>query len=149
MPSHSGCNALRLLIAPLAGRSAFFARVLITSAHVNSLHAVSRGQADVCAIDAVTWALVQRHRPRLTAALRVIAWTPRAPALPYVTRKTCPAAERQRLLDALAAAVQDPALAATRAVLLLECLQPTQMADYQPLLAMARRAASYGYAQLR
>ncbi|MGH6947865.1 MAG: phosphate/phosphite/phosphonate ABC transporter substrate-binding protein, partial [Kiloniellales bacterium] len=77
--SHSGANALRALVAPLAAGQRFFANVLETGGHLASLAAVTEGSADVCAVDCVTFALLARYRPAALATLRVFARTPLAP----------------------------------------------------------------------
>ena len=60
---------------------------LQTGGHRASALAVAQGHADFAAIDAVTWALLCRHEPRM-AALKVIARTsPATPVLPYIAAK--------------------------------------------------------------
>ncbi|WP_282127310.1 phosphate/phosphite/phosphonate ABC transporter substrate-binding protein [Roseobacter litoralis] len=54
-----------------------------TKAHRASAEAVSTGMADIAAIDAVTWALLERDTD-LTAALRVLISTAPTPGLPYI-----------------------------------------------------------------
>jgi ABC-type phosphate/phosphonate transport system substrate-binding protein len=51
--------------------------------HRLSAQAVAEGRADIAALDAVTWALMQDAAP-LSAALRVIATTDPTPGLPYI-----------------------------------------------------------------
>ncbi|WP_135503622.1 phosphate/phosphite/phosphonate ABC transporter substrate-binding protein [Roseovarius aestuariivivens] len=55
-----------------------------TGAHVASARAVADGHADLAALDAQTWRLMQRHDPA-ARHLRVIAMTDPTPALPYIT----------------------------------------------------------------
>lgn len=69
--------------AALAGRR--FDDCLVTGAHVASATAVAEGQADLAAIDAVTWRLIMAHRPALAGALKVIAHTDPTPGLPLIT----------------------------------------------------------------
>jgi len=88
-----------------------------TGSHAASLAAVARGDADVAAIDAVTFALLGRHRPESVAGVRLLAFSQAAPALPFVTRPGGPVAALRR---ALRRVVADPALADTRAALLLD-----------------------------
>jgi ABC-type phosphate/phosphonate transport system substrate-binding protein len=49
---------------------------------------VAAGEADIAAIDAVTFALLQRIEPQLTAQVRVIGKTAQVPGLPYITSTT-------------------------------------------------------------
>jgi ABC-type phosphate/phosphonate transport system substrate-binding protein len=83
--SMSGMLALKLVFETL-GDLPFFSRTIETGSHVASLKAVSNHQADVCAIDCVTVALLRRHRPRAFDNLVEIARSPSVPGLPYVTR---------------------------------------------------------------
>lgn len=57
----------------------------ITGAHADSARAVADGAADLAAIDAQTWRLLERYAPDETARLRVIERTQPTPALPYIT----------------------------------------------------------------
>ena len=77
--SHSGFNALRALVAPLAKDGRFFGDVRVSGGHSESLAQVARGEADVAAIDCVTFALLSRCRtPALwTAPTAIVLW--RAP----------------------------------------------------------------------
>ena len=68
--SHSGSNALRALIAPLARDGRFFGRVEVSGSHAASLAMVAEGAADVAAIDCVSHALLARHRPAALAGTR-------------------------------------------------------------------------------
>ena len=69
---------------------------------------VASGSADVAAIDCVSFAMAARHRPHVTDALRTIATSPHAPALPYVTSVHRSSAELNRLKQALADSVRRP-----------------------------------------
>jgi ABC-type phosphate/phosphonate transport system substrate-binding protein len=117
--SHSGWSALRAMAAPLAKGGRFFERVVATGSHAASLAAVSSGKADVAAIDAVTHALLARHRPSSTSAIRILDRSPRAPGLPYVTRADAPPDLLARLREGVAEALADPALAGCREALLI------------------------------
>ena len=61
-----------------------FALVQDSGSHQASGAAVAAGQADICAIDAVTWTLIERFDP-FADKLRVISATQPTPALPYIT----------------------------------------------------------------
>lgn len=54
-----------------------------TGAHVHSAKAVANRQADVAALDAVTWRFIQRY-DRFAQELRVLEWTEPTPGLPYI-----------------------------------------------------------------
>jgi ABC-type phosphate/phosphonate transport system substrate-binding protein len=62
-----------------------------TGGHQLSAHAVAEGRADIAALDAVTWELLQDNDP-VTAQLRVIDRTDPTPGLPYIAAKDAPVA---------------------------------------------------------
>jgi len=146
--SHSGYNALRAEIAPLAGGEAFFSRVIESGGHLASAALVARGEADVCAVDCVTHALVGRYRPAALAGTRVLTVSASAPGLPYVSRADAGADLVARLREALQRAVSDPALAAAREDLLLDDIQVLGLEEYARITAMEEAAAAAGYPEL-
>ncbi|PVA11300.1 hypothetical protein DC366_06055 [Pelagivirga sediminicola] len=81
-----------------------FSRTLATGGHRASTLAVAEGRADIAAVDAVTWRLIQRHDPH-AARLREIGRTaPTTPALPFITGRGQDAPRiRKALADAIAA----------------------------------------------
>ena len=83
--SNSGMNLFRAALAPLADGTRFFQSVQLSGSHRASLELVAAGEADVTAVDCVSFAHLQRFEPQLTSRLRVIDWTPASPCLPYVT----------------------------------------------------------------
>jgi ABC-type phosphate/phosphonate transport system substrate-binding protein len=89
------------------------APVLYTGAHRSSLAAVKAGQADAAAIDCVTLSLLRRYAPAEVEGLTVVAYTPSAPALPFVTDASHPPAFVAALRAALVAVAADPALRPT------------------------------------
>lgn len=130
----------------------FFRAALVTGAHADSVAAVAAGEADIAAIDCVTYALLQRHRPAATAGLRVIGRTALAPSLPLVTRRDTDDGTVEALRSALRDALADPALAEVRAALLIEGIEILGEADYDaippqpvstpPVFAPPRRSAT-------
>ena len=63
-----------------------FSALVETGAHAASAAAVAGGQADIAAIDAVTWRLLRRHDPA-AAGLRELARTAPVPGLPLITAR--------------------------------------------------------------
>ena len=59
-----------------------------TGAHAASARAVAEGKADVAAVDALTWAMLERESPVLFNTLRIIDRTAPTPGLPYITALT-------------------------------------------------------------
>lgn len=79
---------------------------LQTGGHALSAAAVAEGRADIAALDALTWALLQRHAPALP--LREVAHTTPTPGLPYITAKhRDPAPIAAAIRDAIAALSPD------------------------------------------
>lgn len=146
--SQSGYSALRAAVAHLAHRGRFFGRVIESGGHPSSLAMVAAGEADVCAVDCVTHALLARHRPEAVCDLRVLAESPAAPGLPYVTRAGADDALVARLRAALFAALEDPDLASAREALLLAGAEVLPVSAYQRILELEARAAALGYAEV-
>lgn len=146
--SHSGTNALRSVVAPLSRDGAFFASVLVTGSHTDSLHALWNGEADVACIDTIVLALMRGNRPSLVRGLRPIHCTATALAPPYVTSCQTPPSLRTVLQQALLAAIRDPALATARDALLLRDFVLLPAASYAELEAFEEPALAAGYFEL-
>jgi ABC-type phosphate/phosphonate transport system substrate-binding protein len=143
--SHSGMNAFRHLVAPQARDGRFFAAVVTSGGHAESIALVAGGEADVAAIDCVTHALLARHAPEALAGTRVLTRTASAPALPYVTRIDASADLVARLRAGLARAVADPRLAPVREALLIRDFEVLALAAYERMPEMEAEAARAGY----
>lgn len=61
-----------------------FKNKVVSGDHRESAWAVSQGRADIAAIDAVTWRLLEAYEP-FAQELVVIEWTDQTPGLPYIT----------------------------------------------------------------
>ena len=146
--SQSGYNALRAMIAPIAGGTPFFADSVETGAHAASIEAVREGRADVCAVDCVTWALLARHRPRMLSGLEVLCRSEPVPGLPLVTAGDASDADVETIRRALERAFARSDLADVRAALLIAGLSATTIETYEPLLAMERTAIARRYPHL-
>lgn len=149
--SHSGMNALRNRLAPVAaprltdGR--YFAQVLRSGSHASSLALVQTGQADVCAVDCVSFAHLAEHRPEAVYGLRVLARTEQAPSLPWICSRRLSTTQREQLLDQVLRLPQtEPAACAA---LRLKSFRPATLADYGPIAAMEEGAVRLGYPVLR
>ncbi len=148
--SHSGMNALRHSFAALSlGREACFSEVRVSGGHRSSMTMVAEGEADLAAIDCVTYALITASEPDLGRGLRVLASSRPAPGLPFITHGRADDALIAHLTAALHSALADPAGAEARAALLLSGVVDTNEDDYQVILEMEREAAALGYAELR
>jgi ABC-type phosphate/phosphonate transport system substrate-binding protein len=146
--SNSGMNLFRAALAPLAGGTPFFQSVRRSGSHRASLERVAAGEADVTAIDCVTLAHLQRIDPPLTSRLKVVAWTPASPCLPYVTSCQTNRATLEVLRTALAAVLVDPALAPVREVLLLQGLDSNPDTTFGRVRELELEARHRGYPAL-
>ncbi len=146
--SQSGYSALRHAVAPLAEQGRFFGGVVFSGSHLAAMSMVAEGQADVCAVDCVTYHLLKRSDPALTGRLRVLASSAEAPALPYITRRGIGAEDLRRLRGGLARAAADPALAEVRAALLIKAVVVKPLSDYDLILALEAAAEAAGYPEL-
>lgn len=112
---------------------------LQTGGHRLSARAVADGRADIAALDAVTWALLQADDPGLTTRLKPLARTAPTPGLPYITAR---GTDPDPLFAAIAQAIT--ALAATdRATLHLRGLTRIPLPAY---LAVPNPAAPAQFA---
>src|SRR5260221_456077 len=103
------------------------------------------GETDGAGVVWVSSAVRVRPRPPLAAATRTLARAPASPTLPFVTASTQPPATIRALRGAIATAIADPALAASRAALFLTGMAPADTTDYGILLDYQDRAANLGY----
>ncbi len=148
--SNSGMNVLRAAIAPLAaGAPRYFSDMVVTGAHAASVAAVADGQADVAAIDCITWAHLQRWRPEAAGKLRVLAWTEATPGLPLITATATTDAVFRALAAALDDVAADPALADARAALLLGGFVQVAQEAYRRVVELEQGAVLAGYPILR
>ncbi len=146
--SHSGYNVLRATFAPLASAGAFFGDVRVSGSHQDSLAMVAQGAADVCAVDCVSFALMQDTMPDDTAGVRVLATTPGAPALPYVTSAHRGDDEVEALREGLLAAASDPDFDSVRRRLRLKGVAVLPLQAYDRIDALAVLAREDGYPEV-
>lgn len=144
--SHSGMNALRRAVAPYAHEGRFFASVAWVGSHLNALRALGAGVADVAAIDCVTLAYVRDALPELLHDVRTIGATALAPGLPFVASHALPAAQVERLRDALdlACAADAPRAKTLRLRGFVRLSSP----DYDAIAQCADEARALGYPDL-
>ena len=64
----------------------WFEHRLQTGGHLKSAHAVAKGNADIAALDAVSWRLIEEHE-EFGSSLRILDWTKPTPGLPLITAK--------------------------------------------------------------
>ncbi|MGJ0622226.1 MAG: phosphate/phosphite/phosphonate ABC transporter substrate-binding protein [Methylocystis sp.] len=143
--SHSGCNALRATIAPLARGGRFFSSLTVSGGHALSLALLARGEADVAAIDCITYALLARCRSSLVGETRIIGQTVAAPVGPYITHRNASDDLIARLRNGLGQALHDPDLATARADLLIDGAEVLSIEDYAQIARIEAEAMRIGY----
>jgi ABC-type phosphate/phosphonate transport system substrate-binding protein len=147
--SNSGMNLLRATIAQVANGEPFFASVAVSGSHLRSVEMVASGEADVAAIDCVSFAHFQRLYPSLFASMRVLSWTASTPSLPYITAGTASDETMQVLRAALADVFDDNGLAPVRERLQLRGVDLSSNEGFGEVLHLERAAVSSGYPILR
>ncbi|MGI9485152.1 MAG: phosphate/phosphite/phosphonate ABC transporter substrate-binding protein [Geminicoccaceae bacterium] len=145
LDSHSGCHILRAMVAPMASRGGrFFGRQIITGSHAGSLEAIEAREADVAAVDAVTYSLIKRSMPEALEGFRVLGRSPRAPAPPYICSRETSRDDVERMRDALVDALADPDLASCRDELMIRGAKLVELEKYGRIDEMARIGESAG-----
>lgn len=141
LDSHSGCNALRGVVAPLSCNGAFFGAQWISGSHRRSLAAVLSGMADIAAIDAITLAGLRHHAPDSSSACAWWGMTASAPGRPLITSAATSPAELSAIRRALAAASLDSAAESVRSSLLIRRLEAADVRRWQPVADLAPPSA--------
>ena len=146
--SNTGMNLLRVEVAPLARDGVFFGSIAFTGSHEASAERIAAAEADVAAIDCITWAHLQRLRPALTRRLKVLGWSVRSPGLPLITGRNTDPVTYEALRSVLDAVEHDPALRDVRAELLLDGFNALPAAQYRAIAHLEQIAAAQGYPTL-
>ena len=129
--SYSGYHIWRHLLPAGEDVNAFFGHVAATGSHRASIGCVVAGEADVCAVDCVTHALLADEAREELRGTRILTTSPTAPALPFVTGTAASAADVGALRAGLRAALADPSLARVRAALRLAGASVLAADDYR------------------
>ncbi|MBX2825966.1 MAG: PhnD/SsuA/transferrin family substrate-binding protein [Gammaproteobacteria bacterium] len=156
--SQSGFNAIRLYLAELSREGSIetrsdntsppFRSILHTGSHRASLQAVARKQADLCAVDPVSFALARDFDADVLKDLQVTGRTPSVPALPLI----CSNRNAERVeLDSLRKSLRqcfDRLPATVRKPLHLRGLHFLDDSVYQLLREQTRTAIDMGFDSL-
>lgn len=146
--SQSGYHCLRTLVAPLHNQGHFFSQALFSGSHQNSLAALKTDQADIAAIDAVTWALVSQHHPERVTGLVSLGTTALIPGLPMITSAQTSAQTLEALRKVLKRLVTEPEWRSVCDALLIKDFTVTERKDYQLISNNVERAACSGLLSL-
>lgn len=149
--SHSAYNAPRFHLARYVapGKPTLFRAVLGPLVRqMPVVEAVAEGRADVAAVDGYALDLLRRHRPELTARVRVVDTTVPAPSAPLVASPVVPAESRERLTAALLEVDQFPEMKPILDDLLLTRFVATRPEHFRVFLDRERAAEAAGYPRL-
>ena len=137
--SQSGFNCLRPMLRDqgVSSHAEFFAELHVSGGHRQSLAMVKQGQADACAIDCVTFALLSKYAPNEVQGLRVIDTSPTVPGLPFITTLHRSSEQVQQLRDALLWVQQQPHMQQTMQQLLITDWQVLELSDYDVIKQMS------------
>ena len=146
--SHSGMGALRALVAPKNRKGRFFSKVKISGSHAGSVEMVRSGQADVAAIDCVTYALLEWYKPTAIDGIRKLGTTHRAPGIPYVANANADKDTIARMRTALLKTFNNAKLADVRRALYLQSIEITESSSYGRISKFQKKSIRHGYPQL-
>ena len=115
-----------------------FAETITTGAHAGSIEKIRCGEADVCAIDCVTFSLIQKYQPGAVEGVRVLQTTSLAPGLPLITCLRRPIEQVHQMRQALRHSLQDPELGEVHQALLIRDYQVLETGHYDRIKMMER-----------
>lgn len=147
--SNSGMNVLRHAVAKLNPEVPFFASVIYSGGHLQSLTAVAEKRADVAAIDCVSFQLIEDRWPGLTARVRSIGDSIKTCGLPLVMPEAnFFSSDTGQIIATLNRALQqvDPLL---RQQLHLSHFESVRLDDYRGILEAESFAINAGYPELK
>ncbi len=128
--SYSGYRVWRHMLPAGADPPSFFGEIVVSGSHRASIGLVAAGEADACAVDCVTHALLADQAADALRGTRILTSSPTAPGMPYVTAAATSDDDIAKMRDGLRAAIADPALAPHREVLRLTGASVLTAEDY-------------------
>jgi ABC-type phosphate/phosphonate transport system substrate-binding protein len=78
-------SGYRILGAMFGDLQDFFGPLIKSNGHRQSARLVANGKADVAALDAVCWHHLCQFEPKTAEKLKILGWTDKNPALPFIT----------------------------------------------------------------
>ena len=129
--SYSGYHVWRSMLPTGEDPPSFFGAIVASGSHRASIRCIAAGEADACAVDCVTHALLSDQAPETLRGTRILTSSPTAPALPYVTAAATPDEEIAKMREGLCAAIADPSLAPARKELRLTGASVLSDEDYR------------------
>ncbi len=144
--SNSGMNVLRYQASKHATNGRFFRDVNTSGSHTQSMRAVAAGDADIAAIDTISYHHIVKSDPVLANAVKVMGQSVYTTGLPFITHNS-ERLDRSVLIDALNQCVEQ--LSDTnREHLKLIRFSEVKEADYDVLIRLETEAIATGYPTL-
>ncbi|MGI9316952.1 MAG: phosphate/phosphite/phosphonate ABC transporter substrate-binding protein [bacterium] len=145
--SNSGMNVLRYQVSQHAKSKRFFSDVLTTGGHLNSIHCVANGEADIAAIDAVSYHHILRSDPSLAHSTKVMGQSVHTTGLPFIVHRDekIPSAVIYRALNHCVEISRHNVLDSIGLVRFNKASE----SDYEPILRLEKDAAAAGYPEVR
>ena len=129
--SYSGYHVWRQMLPAGADPRSFFGEIVASGSHRASIRLVAAGEADACAVDCVTHALLSDQAGKELRGTRILTSSPTALGMPYVTGAATSDDDIAKMRDGLRAAIADPSLAPHRDVLRLTGASVLTAEDYR------------------
>ena len=98
--SNSGMNVLRYAVSTTGKGKEFFFRGVESGSHLDSMRLVASGEADLAAVDAISYHHAIRLEPILENALRIVSQSVSTPGLPFIMHRGANI-KKTTLVDAL------------------------------------------------
>jgi len=143
--SNSGMNVFRHAVAGLSKGMPFFAEVIESGSHYQSLVAVANNQAQVASIDCVSFALIKDQWPELVEQVRVIGFTEPTCGLPFVMPKTAIAQVNSNLILSALKKAADSLKRSEKDRLHLSGFEAVKLTDYNSIMSLEQQAIKNGY----
>ena len=137
--SLSGWCSLGVAIAEVTNDSSFVRPFVQSGGHARSLQMLQDNNADFASIDAATFRLLKRHRPKLTNGLRLIGRGPVVPATPLHVSKTR-TASLSDVSDAVSGVLDRPDLQSALADIGISGFVRLANSDYDGVMELVKMA---------
>ncbi len=144
--SNSGMNVLRHAVSPLAVQGRFFGEVQWSGSHAASLRMIKEGQADIAAIDCVTYGYLKQEQLDSVIGFTILQYTAKTPGLPLIAGNTVPKEIQLRLRDALL--TPSASLKKKMQTLSIQGFKAKTDAEYESILRIEAAALAAGYSKL-
>ena len=129
--SYSGYHVWQHMLPGGETPPSYFREIVASGSHRASIRLVAVREADACAVDCVTHALIADQAADELRGTRILTSSPTAPGMPYVTAAATSDDDIAKMRDGLLAAIADPSLALVRKALRLTGASVLTDAEYQ------------------